>query len=381
MGKNRVSVHRGKKGGTKHNDHDWKDDKDVTVVSFHVGDTLTESELNFYRERYAEMVERQNEKYMMKRNYSRCKTVEQIHDAGRYKPTEEIIQYGGFESDVMPSRDEFDTMVAEYVEFKREWSEAHGGHLQVLNYACHHDETTPHAHVREIWDYEDEDGVIKIGQEKAMEQAGLKLPNPDKPVGRNNNRGMTWTAMCREKWMDICEEHGFEVERVPNPRRGKGESIEDFQARMDRQYVEQAENKAMREEERAAAATSRAVDAEKRQSQAEEKLIETEKKIQWSIQQNSAYIKQRLKDLDEREERLKEEQEKLESDKAETLAEMERFIGLNERAQEILGKAEGKRKAQANVEWTKERQKKYQQAISRGEQIQEKQSENEQQLR
>lgn len=41
---------------------------------------------------------------------------------------------------------------------------------------------------------------------KSMEQAGIKLPNPDKPEERDNYRKMTFDAECREKWQDIVED-------------------------------------------------------------------------------------------------------------------------------------------------------------------------------
>lgn len=241
--KNRTSVHRGKKGSAKHNDHDFMDEKkNVYRRSFyHVKSnednfSLERDELNFYEKMFSEQLNKQNEKYIAKRNYKRCKTMEEFYSSKRYQPTEEILQYGNAKSENIPDKKTFIAMVNEYEDWKISWSKSHGNHLHVLDWSGHFDETTPHAHERSIWSYIDEDGVRKISQEKSMELSGLELPDPDQPEGRHNNRGMTWTKMCREKWQDICEAHGFEVERKPLPVKRKNETVEAYQARVNREY-------------------------------------------------------------------------------------------------------------------------------------------------
>lgn len=244
MGDNRVSLHRGKKGVAKHNEHEfYKGEKDTEVIRVECGKngTLTESEIDFYTENYGEELAIRNEKYRKKGNYAKVKTIEEVYNSPRYKPTEEIVQYG-HAGGVVPDKETFGRMMTDYINWKIEWSKVHGGHLHVLNYACHYDETTPHAHVREVWDYED-NGVKKIAQEKGMECAGLELPDPTKKPSQHNNRGMVWTALCRTKWQDICEQYGYDVERVPLPRRGS-KSIEEYKAEQDREAVEQAQDKA-----------------------------------------------------------------------------------------------------------------------------------------
>lgn len=242
MGKERASLHRGKSGSATHNEHDYMNDKDVTVHGCADGVSLKESELEFYRERYSEMLTEQNEKYIAKRNYDRCKTMEEFYESKRYKPTEEITQWGNCKSDKLPSKEEYEQMTAEYIEKKREWAREHGDHIHVLDYANHYDEATPHTHEREVIDYEDENGVIRVGQEEGLRQSGIELPDPTKPVGRYNNRGMVYTAMCRDMWYDVCEAHGYEVEREPQPRRRKHETVDEFQSRMDRDAQNRAES-------------------------------------------------------------------------------------------------------------------------------------------
>ena len=251
MSKERTTVHKGK-GHAKHNKNDERDiggawssfegnTKDNKGASFDV------KEKEFYK-RYASQLEQQNEKYLSKRQYKNVKSLEDFYNSKRYSPTEEILQYGHVGGSV-PTEKDFNKMTEEYAEWLRDWSKANGNHLHVLNYANHLDEATPHCHLRYVWDYKDDDNIIKINQEKGMKQAGLELPDPSKPEGRYNNRNMTFTKMCRDKWNDICEAHGYEVERVPLPGNQKSKTISQYKAQEERRLKAQEESLKARERE------------------------------------------------------------------------------------------------------------------------------------
>lgn len=240
MSKNRTSTHRGKSGSARHNEHRHyeKDDRETSLHSFiHQKENkawdLTFDEMKFY-ERYKKQLNRQNAKYLRQRQYKRVKSLEDFYNSKRYRPTEEILQYGHAGGDV-PDRETYEKMTKEYARRKVEWSMKHGNYLHVLDYANHYDEATPHTHLREIWDYEDE-GILKVSQEESMKRAGLDLPDPSKPEGQYNNRAMTYTKMCREMWQDVCEQFGYEVERVPLENgRKKSETVAEYHARKGRE--------------------------------------------------------------------------------------------------------------------------------------------------
>lgn len=335
MSKNRTTTHRGKSGKANHNEHKFLDnERDVSGIIFCGKDGMTfeESEIDFYEQRYAKMLSEQNEKYIEKRNYSRCKSMKEFYNSKRYKPTEEILQYGHVGGEV-PDRKTYEQMVDEYVRWEIEWSESHGNHLHILNYANHFDEATPHTHKREIWDYE-EDGMIKLGQEKAMEQAGLKLPDPSKPVGRYNNRGMTWTAMCREKWQDICEEYGFEVEREPLPTKRKHKTVSEYQNEVNRKYFEGREQElntretSLNDRERALQELEHKNIAEdiKRRKWLEKREIEIENKVK-TVTERESQVNKDARILSERigeYERMLERMHASEEQKAKAMAVAER---------------------------------------------------------
>lgn len=223
MSKNRVTFHRGK-GYAKHNEHKYMNEDERNVIcERYVGDEFDDfytAELSYYAERYTPWLNMQNEKHIEARNYKRVKTIKDIYKNKNYEPTETIGQYGSLFTDLkdLPPDDEFLEMVKEYVDCIRYWSSKHGNHCVILDWAVHFDESTPHVQIREVWEYVDEDGIVKIGKDKGMEQAGIPLPDPNEKKGRFNNRQMTFTKECRETWQDICERHGYAVERTPRDK-------------------------------------------------------------------------------------------------------------------------------------------------------------------
>ena len=48
-----------------------------------------------------------------------------------------------------------------------------------------------------------------------MEALGFELPKPDKPLGRYNNRKITFDAACRTMLFEIAKRHGLELDEVP----------------------------------------------------------------------------------------------------------------------------------------------------------------------
>ena len=293
----RTTLHRGKEGFAKHNVHKHLGDKrnvsTLAPISREKGDSddLYKLELRFY-ERYAEALEKQNEKYREKRNYDRLKTLEEFYLSDKYKPTEEIMQLGCVGSEV-PDKKTFNSMILEYVNWKLEWSEAHGGHLKVLNASNHFDEATPHSHVREIWEYTDSDGLLKIGQEKAMELSGIELPNPGKKRDRYNNRAITYTRMCRDKWNDICESYGYTIEREPLVKSKKHETVSEYS--MSRLRDLQEREKALEVSER----------------EAKERLDDLNAQIRSKIDEKASLDLKVKKYSDEHEKRLKNDSERL----------------------------------------------------------------------
>ena len=64
-----------------------------------------------------------------------------------------------------------------------------------------------------MFDCENCYGELCPQQEKALEELGIPLPNPDKPKGRHNNRKQTFDAVCRTILFDITKRHGLHLDQ------------------------------------------------------------------------------------------------------------------------------------------------------------------------
>ena len=72
-----------------------------------------------------------------------------------------------------------------------------------------------YSHVEYVFDCENQYGEIAPQQEKALEALGFELPEPEKPVGRKNNRKMTFDSACRVLLFDVAKKHGLQLEEEP----------------------------------------------------------------------------------------------------------------------------------------------------------------------
>lgn len=224
-GKIRVTSHSGRTGSARHNDRDFDIQKADHIDPERTDDNLTyciypgmsfqDAELHYYKMTFGGELRLQNERYKAQGHHERVRTMEQVISTKNKAPDELILQIGDKDADIDP--DTFISAVNDYVAWHDTWNKAHGNHITVLNGAIHLDETSPHYHERKTYVYQDEYGHNYLGQEKALEQAGLELPDPSKPRSRTNNRKMVYTQMCRDAWIEICKNYGFDVEKTPIP--------------------------------------------------------------------------------------------------------------------------------------------------------------------
>lgn len=216
----RLSMHSGREGTTKHNERNFdlsladNIKKNGAFFCRQFVDplrdlTLEEAELLYYERRASE----QNTRYAAQRHFDKMTTAEKMVTSKRTRPEEVIVQIGRIDDQPDPK-----TAVAyceNYIKMLQEWNRQHGGHMKILDYAIHLDESTPHMHLRRVWESVEPSGSIRISQARALEQAGVPLPHPDQPEGRYNNRKMSFDAQIREMALDLAERHGLDMERSP----------------------------------------------------------------------------------------------------------------------------------------------------------------------
>lgn len=217
-----------------------------------------------------EHYEEQQERYRERRQTSRMKSFDEWIRQKRTCPEETCLQIGDVAEHA--TKKQFIEAMNKFLRWQTEWSNAHGTPFVVLDAALHFDEATPHMQIRRYWTYTDEDGKRHPGQEKALEQAGVELPNPDKRQGQRNNRKMTFDKEARAAFLDICEECGISVEREPliphKKTRSKGKWLADKARELE------AREKAVSEREAKADAREKAQD--ERQAQQDERQAKLE---------------------------------------------------------------------------------------------------------
>lgn len=215
----RATQHFGRMGSPRHNDRRFDKDKanhiDKTLTSENIyksykGLPFAEAERQFYQDHFREMINDINERAKRAYHPERMTDVDKLLQSKKTMPEEIILQIGDKDTHVTPRQ-----LAKAAEEFERWHNQKFGEHVVFLDAALHVDEKSPHIHLRRVWIYEHEKGFKAIGQHKALEQMGYELPDKTKPRGRNNNLKQVYTAECREKWLEICHEHGLEVEKKP----------------------------------------------------------------------------------------------------------------------------------------------------------------------
>ena len=175
-----------------------------------LADTFEEVEKLYYKLHYTNFTERQNERNAKIRHTERNRSTEDLLASKKTCPEESIYQLGTLESHASPKE-----LFQIATEFMDEFHERFGKHVHILDWALHLDEGTPHIHERHVFDCENKYGEIAPQQEKALEALGFELPKPDKPLGRYNNRKITFDAACRTMLFEIARRHGLELDEVP----------------------------------------------------------------------------------------------------------------------------------------------------------------------
>lgn len=241
--------------------------------------TFEDAEKEFYEQHCRTHLDAKNARYVAQRHPERVRTMDEYRQNPRTCPEETILMIGNKDEYIPPQ-----TLRAICNDLKN-WEEKSIPGLTVLNLALHVDEQgAPHIHMRRAWIYRDESGTESISQGKALEGAGIPLPHPDKPQGRNNNRKQTFSQQERQALYEICRGYGLEslLEMQPRERSKSGQALTEYQA-------QQAEK-------RANAAEMRTQAAERAAEQARRELnsIQAENK---QLQQQNAELQEQVKQL------------------------------------------------------------------------------------
>lgn len=228
-------------------------------------------EIEYFKSRFGPSLEKQNEKHKKSGHHKRVKEMDKFIEDN--KPEELLMQIGDKDNTVSK-----EMLLAVYQDYY-DWHTKEFPEVKFLDVALHMDETTPHLHIRRVWELENEkDGTVKINREAILKKHGFELPDPTQKSDKYNNRNMTYTKFVREKLIDICISHGIDMETEVKSSGLEYKSPRDFA------IIEEAKEKATAELEAIQANVQKVTTEYDRMQIRLDNLNFTEKKIKDKIQ-------------------------------------------------------------------------------------------------
>lgn len=369
----RATIHNGRTGkdgayNTKHNDRQFDishaehiDPERVELNRYWnwTGNpkmSFEDAEAAFYEKQIRKHLDAQNARYKAQRHAERAKTMDEYRKSPQTCP-EEVILMIGKAGDTIPA-----DMMARIIQEQINWEQKTFPGVKVLDVALHMDEQgAPHIHERRAWVYTDKDGNFAISQNKALEQMGVELPNPDKPRGRFNNRKQVFSRMCREHLLQICKAHGLEIEEIPQEKSRSGLSHVAYMTRQEEEKAASAERRRQFSERAAESAEKQAESAKDTARSYEEHAEQVARQIndEYGELADAGLQKQDMqKQVEQLQERIDNLQEQLEYARADYKKAYNRCKRAERRAvdlQNILTAAERRQVEQIRQEQEQER--------------------------
>lgn len=239
----RLTNHNARISGSKHNDrnfnldHSSHIDRDRSDQNkyWHCYQkqqpalTFEQAEHLYYERHYKDHLDKQNLKHRQSRHTERCKDYLDYYKSKRSCPEETIIQIGK-KGDTVDG-DKLWEISKEQLRWERETFPQ----VKQLSIALHLDESTPHLHVRKVWESVDEHGDLCVSQSRSLEQMGIRDPEGRKD--RYHNPKVEYSRMCRDHFMELCREHSLDLETEPKETSEVGLSLLEYKGRMEKQHL------------------------------------------------------------------------------------------------------------------------------------------------
>lgn len=320
--------------------------------------TFEAAEQAFYERHIRKHLDAQNARYKAQRHAERAKTMDEYRRSPQTCP-EEVILMIGKAGDTIPA-----DMMARIMQEQINWEQKQFPGVRVLDVALHMDEQgAPHIHERRAWVYTDKNGNSAISQNKSLEQMGVELPNPDRPRGRFNNRKQTFSRMCREHLLQICREHGLEIEEIPQEKSLSGRTLEDYKAGEAAKRAAEAERRREFSERAAESAEKRAESAKNTARSYEEHSEQVARQINneygelADVGLQKQAMQEQLEEVQERLERVQEQLEYVQADYKKAYLKCRRAERRAVDLQNILTAAERRQVEQIRQEQEREQQR------------------------
>lgn len=256
MSKNRTTLHNGRKNRqgqayrASHNDRKFDLDKAEHIEQERTKENIywhylqkenpdmdfSTAEKTFYKDHFEEALSIRNSSYIQHGNKKQVRTLAEYMQ--EHCPEETIWMIGNAE-DMIPAK-----ILHNVWTEQKTWMEAMFPQVTVLDWALHVDEQgAPHIHERHVFIGHDKRGLEVVGQNKALAEMGISAPNPQRPTGRHNNAKMTYTAICRQHFQELCKRHGLDIEVQPRERSEMGLTQAEYKTRQEEKAAARAEMK------------------------------------------------------------------------------------------------------------------------------------------
>ena len=249
----RVTVHNGRANtngaySVRHNDRQFEPDGHIDIKRSnenvyihrysrqHPEWSFEDAERVFYERTFKDMLDARNARYEAQRHHER---VQSMDDYRRNKKTcpEEILLYVGKKGDTINKR-QLLKICADYIS----WMNSTFKNVQFLNAALHMDEAgAPHMHIRYVWMAKDRYGMQHVSQNAALKEMGIERPDRGKSASRYNNAKMTFTQICREQFINICQSYGLDIETEPREPGQSGMTLLNYKATQAREFMDQVD--------------------------------------------------------------------------------------------------------------------------------------------
>lgn len=286
----------------RHNDRDFNLEKSTHIDPARTADnwewtwlendgvlcSFEDAERIFYARHISNHLQAVNARYEAQRHSERVRSLDEYRRAPQSCPEETIICIGNRNNHPDPGE-----LLAAYLELQH-WQEKTFPQLHVLDYALHLDEQgAPHIHERHVWTYTDADRHLAIGQARALKQMNIQRPHPEQPRSRYNNEKMTYTAMVRAQFAEICRKRGLEIETQPRECSQSGLTLLKYQSRQEEQRLQGLQREADNLEiDRLLDAITPSIEEE----QAQERLYELQQQCQ-DMQTQTAILQKQASEL------------------------------------------------------------------------------------
>lgn len=197
--------------------------------------TSQKYELAMYEKLLGEGIKAQHNRNSVNRQECLNRDALDIMQAVKTQPEETILQVG--DKDYCP------VSANQLWEIYRDYIKTHnimfGKHIVILDSVLHNDEATLHIHERKMYVGQNKHGEPCISKNSALGLLGINRPDLGKPQGRYNNPKQTYTAMCRDMWLECCRQHGLDLETEPHIYEDKhGLELTKFKVRQEKKKLE-----------------------------------------------------------------------------------------------------------------------------------------------